>query len=130
MHCTASYPADVEDMNLNIIKKIKKKFKSYPVGLSDHENGIDAASIAYMLGAQVFEKHFTLNRSWKGTDQSFSLEPQGLSKLIRNLNRIPKLLGNKDKKFLKSEKNLFTKWQKKLLQAIFCLKEKKLFSMI
>ena len=63
----------------------------------------------------------------KGTDQSFSLEPQGLSKLIRNLNRIPKLLGNKDKKFLKSEKNLFTKWQKKL-QAIFAQRKKIVFN--
>ena len=126
LHCTASYPADVEDMNLNIIKKIKKKFKSYPVGLSDHENGIDAASIAYMLGAQVFEKHFTLNRSWKGTDQSFSLEPQGLSKLIRNLNRIPKLLGNKDKKFLKSEKKPIYKMAKKIVASNFLPKGKKI----
>ena len=62
-----------------------------------------------MLGAKVFEKHFTLNRSWKGTDQSFSLEPNGLRKLFRNLNRIPKMLGSKNKKFLSSEKNQLKK---------------------
>lgn len=126
LHCTASYPADVEDMNLNIIQKLKRKFKNYPIGLSDHENGIDAASIAYMLGARVFEKHFTINRSWKGTDQSFSLEPQGLSKLIRNLERIPKLLGNHEKKFLKSEKKPIYKMAKKIVASDFLPKGKKI----
>ena len=65
-------------MNLNILRILKKKYKNCIIGLSDHENGIDAASIAFMLGARIFEKHFTLDRSWKGTDHSFSLEPQGL----------------------------------------------------
>jgi N-acetylneuraminate synthase/sialic acid synthase len=117
LHCTASYPADVEDMNLNIISELKKKYKRNLIGLSDHENGIDAASIAYMLGSRVFEKHFTLNRAWKGTDQSFSLEPYGLSKLIRNLNRIPKLLGSNKKKFLKKEKNSIYKMSKTIVAS-------------
>ena len=117
LHCTASYPADVEDMNLNIISELKKKYKRNLIGLSDHENGIDAASIAYMLGSRVFEKHFTLNRAWKGTDQSFSLEPYGLSKLIRNLNRIPKLLGSNKKKFLKKEKNPIYKMSKTIVAS-------------
>jgi sialic acid synthase SpsE len=56
-----------------------------------------------LLGARVFEKHFTLDRSSKGTDHSFSLEPQGLSKLSRNLRRIPILLGSAEKKLLKNE---------------------------
>ena len=71
-------------MNLSIISKLKK-YKNITIGLSDHENGIDAGVVAYMLGARVFEKHFTLNRANKGTDHSFSLEPQGLEKFIRNL---------------------------------------------
>ena len=53
LHCTASYPASIEDMNLNIIK-VLKKFKNNIIGLSDHENGIDAGPIAYMLGAKSF----------------------------------------------------------------------------
>ena len=61
LHCTASYPAEISDMNLNIIKELKKKYPKNIIGLSDHENGIDAASVAFMLGAKVFEKHFTLN---------------------------------------------------------------------
>ena len=98
LHCTASYPVNLEDMNLNVIKKLKKKYSNYIIGLSDHENGIDAAPLAYMLGARIFEKHFTLDRSWKGTDHAFSLEPIGLSKLVRNLKRIPIILGRSNKK--------------------------------
>jgi len=115
LHCTASYPAEIKDMNLNVISELKKKYKNIPIGLSDHENGIDAASIAYMLGARIFEKHFTVNRSWKGTDQSFSLEPTGLSKLVRNLKRIPTLLGSKTKKFLQSEKKPIYKMRKSIV---------------
>lgn len=103
LHCTASYPAEICDMNLNIILTLKKEFPNHIIGLSDHENGIDAAPIAYLLGARVFEKHFTLNRGLKGTDHAFSLEPMGLSKLSRNLSRIPEMLGSYEKKFLESE---------------------------
>ena len=56
LHCTASYPAEITDMNLSIISKLKKKYKNITIGLSDHENGIDAGVVAYMLGARVFEK--------------------------------------------------------------------------
>lgn len=103
MQCTSSYPAKPEDMNLNVIKTYKKNFPKSIIGLSDHENGIDAGPIAYMLGARVFEKHFTLNRSDKGTDNVFSLEPEGLRKFIRNLNRVKLLLGSEKKFRLKSE---------------------------
>ena len=57
LHCTASYPANLEDMNLNCIKTLIKTFPNNIIGFSDHENGIDAASIAYRLGARIFEKH-------------------------------------------------------------------------
>ena len=88
LHCTASYPVEIKDMNLNVIKTYLKEFPENVIGLSDHENGIDAAPVAYMLGARVFEKHFTLDRASKGTDHAFSLEPTGLNKVIRNLKRI------------------------------------------
>lgn len=117
LHCTASYPVELPDMNLNIILKLKKQYPKNVIGLSDHENGIDAASIAYMLGARVFEKHFTLNRSWKGTDHAFSLEPQGLEKLIRNLKRIPIILGSTNKKLLESEKEPIRKMQKSIVAS-------------
>ena len=117
LHCTASYPANVEDMNLSVIPVLLREFPEQVVGLSDHENGIDAASIAYMLGARVFEKHFTLNRASKGTDHSFSLEPEGLRKLIRNLSRIPVLLGTGEKRPLDSEKRPLSKMSKSIVAA-------------
>ena len=115
LHCTAAYPAPLEDMNLAVIKKYKEMFKGLRVGLSDHENGIDAGVIAYMLGARVFEKHFTLNRANKGTDQSFSLEPQGLSKFVRNLHRVDKMIGSGEKKLLESEKKPLYKMKKSIV---------------
>jgi len=117
LHCTASYPVDLKDMNLNVITKLKKKYPTNLIGLSDHENGIDAAPLAYMLGARVFEKHFTLDRSWKGTDHSFSLEPIGLNKLIRNLRRIPIILGKSEKKLLSSEKKPLFKMIKSIVAS-------------
>lgn len=115
LHCTASYPANVEDMHLRVIPKLIERYPEFVIGLSDHENGIDAASIGYMLGARVFEKHFTLNRAFKGTDQSFSLEPDGLRKLVRNLNRIPVLLGSDKKELRESEKLPLGKMYKSLV---------------
>jgi len=115
LHCTASYPAEIEDMNLSVIQSYKKEFKNFRIGLSDHENGIDAAPIAYMLGARTFEKHFTLNRANKGTDHAFSLEPQGLSKLVRNLHRIDKMLGSSEKKLLENEKKPLFKMKKSIV---------------
>jgi N-acetylneuraminate synthase/sialic acid synthase len=117
MHCTASYPAELRDMNLNIITQLKKKYTNYVIGLSDHENGIDAAPIAFILGARVFEKHFTLDRSWKGTDHSFSLEPEGLRKLVRNLNRIDTMLGSPKKRLLESEIKPLLKMSKSIVAA-------------
>jgi sialic acid synthase len=117
LHCTAAYPVELKDMHLSVIKVLKKKYPNNPIGLSDHENGIDAAPLGYMLGARIFEKHFTLDRSWKGTDHAFSLEPEGLRKLIRNLRRIPLILGSKNKKILSSEKTPLQKMYKSIVAS-------------
>jgi len=117
LQCTASYPADWKDMNLRVIENYKKKFKGFVIGLSDHEAGIQAASISFMLGARIFEKHFTLNRAAKGTDHSFSLEPEGLRKIHRNLSRIPILLGSPIKKRLKTEKAPLYKMEKSIVAS-------------
>ena len=115
LHCTAAYPAPIEDMNLAVISKYKKEFSGLRVGLSDHENGIDAGVLAYMLGARVFEKHFTLNRANKGTDHSFSLEPEGLKKFVRNIKRIEIMLGSDKKNLLESEKKPLFKMKKSIV---------------
>ena len=127
LHCTASYPADVSDMNLNCIPEmIKRYINAFRIGLSDHENGIDCASIGYLLGARVFEKHFTLNRAHKGTDNSFSLEPTGMKKLVRNIRRIPLSLGNASHNLLKSEEKPVYKMRKSIVYKSNLSKNEKL----
>lgn len=115
LHCTAAYPAPINQLHLNVIPEFIRRYPCSGIGLSDHENGIDAASVAYMLGARVFEKHFTIDRSLKGSDQSFSLEPEGLKRMIRNLNRIDLMLGNSDKKFQDCEKKPLNKMAKSIV---------------
>ena len=128
-HCTAAYPAAVDEMNLAYITKMNHLFgTSCTIGLSDHENGIDAATVAYMLGARAFEKHFTLDRSLKGTDQSFSLEPVGLKKMIRNLKRIDEMLGSGEKQIFKSEERPLSKMVKSLIYSRDLVAGKKLDS--
>ncbi len=97
LHCTAGYPTEYKDLNLRAIKTLKKEFPDAIIGYSGHDNGILAPILAYMMGAVVFEKHFTLNHSWKGTDHKYSLEPEGLRKQIRDLKRVDISLGDGNK---------------------------------
>lgn len=115
--CTASYPADPKDMNLRVITTLRERFPDITIGLSDHQNGISLALVAYVLGARIFEKHFTLNRALRGTDHAFSLEPTGLSKLVRDLRRARLALGDGEKRPLECEKRSLAKLGKKLVAA-------------
>ena len=93
LHCICGYPTEYEDLNLRVIETLIKEFPDAVIGYSGHDNGILASVLAYMLGAQVVEKHFTLNHAMKGTDHKFSLEPIGLQKQIRDLRRVDLALG-------------------------------------
>ena len=115
LQCTASYPCDVSEMNLNVISTFKERYPNAVIGLSDHQSGISMALIAYTLGARVFEKHFTLHRSWKGTDQSFSLEPGGLRRMIRDITSIDSALGSKEKTPLPVEEDAMYKMRKSIV---------------
>ena len=117
LQCTAAYPVEPKDMNLRVITKMRESFPDVVVGLSDHQSGIAMAMVAYVLGARVFEKHFTLNRAMKGTDHAFSLEPIGLSKLVRDLRRAHDAMGDGDKRVLEFEKAPLYKMAKKLVAA-------------
>jgi len=117
MQCTASYPAEPEDMNLRVITTYRGLYEDLVVGLSDHQNGIAMSDVAYILGARVIEKHFTINRAWKGTDHAYSLEPVGMRKLVRDLKRVRVALGNGEKKPLPVEKQPLFKMGKKLVAA-------------
>jgi sialic acid synthase len=117
LQCTAAYPASVEDLNLNVISTFRERFPELVIGLSDHQNGIAMAVVAVMLGARVIEKHFTLDHALKGRDHAFSLMPEGLRRLVRDVHRIPAALGDPVKRPLPVEAEPLQKMGKKLVSA-------------
>lgn len=117
LQCTASYPANYNELNLQVIKKLREKYPENVIGYSGHENGIAMPVVAFTLGARVIEKHFTLNRALKGTDHAFSLEPQGMQKLVRDLKRAREAMGDGEKKILDSEKAPLRKMGKMIVAA-------------
>jgi N-acetylneuraminate synthase/sialic acid synthase len=118
LHCTAEYPSDHRDMNLKVVQTYLEEFPETVVGLSDHDNGIAMALVAYVLGARVLEKHFTLNRAWKGTDHAFSLEPEGMRKLVRDVHRAAIAMGDGVKRVHEKEQAAKVKMGKKIVAAV------------
>ena len=117
LQCTAGYPAEWRELDLRVITSYRELFRDSVVGLSAHDNGIAMAVAAYVLGARVIEKHFTLNRAWKGTDHAFSLEPAGMRKMVRDLERTWQAMGDGRKKMYPSEAGPIQKMGKKLVAA-------------
>jgi N-acetylneuraminate synthase/sialic acid synthase len=115
LQCTAGYPAAWDELDLRVIETYRDLFPATVVGLSSHDNGIAMPLVSYMLGGRIVEKHFTLNRAMKGTDHRFSLEPQGLRKLVRDLTRTKKALGDGTKTMYPSEVEPVEKMAKKLV---------------
>ena len=93
LHCTTSYPASLETVNLRAMKTLRSAF-GFPVGYSDHTTGINIASAAVALGACIIEKHFTLDRSLPGPDHKASLEPSELKAMVRNIRELEIALGD------------------------------------
>lgn len=116
LHCVSEYPCEYNRLGLNNIEILIKEFPNITIGLSDHFNGILSGPIAYMKGARVFEKHVTLNRSLKGTDHSFALEPDGFKKFVRDIKRVRHMLPPKSETDLGSE-IVFKKLGKSLIAA-------------
>jgi N-acetylneuraminate synthase len=102
MHCVSVYPCPPDYLNLNMIKTIKKRYKC-DIGYSGHSQGILDTSIAVAFGAKYIEKHITLDRSMYGSDQSASLERQGLIYSIRNARVVNGMLGNGKNTILSEE---------------------------
>ena len=93
LHCVSTYPTPYEDMNLNVIGKLRRALP-VPIGFSDHSRGIYAPLAAVALGANVIEKHFTIDRTWPGPDQEASLEPHEMAEVVKGIRAIEKGLGN------------------------------------
>lgn len=103
--CTSGYPVPFSDVCLMEVKRIKDAYgdKVKKIGFSGHHLGIAVDVAAYTLGAEVIERHYTLDRTWKGTDHAASLEPDGVRKLVRNLNAVHDALGYKEQEILPIE---------------------------
>lgn len=117
LQCTASYPAKYQHLNLKVISKLRDMYPENIIGYSGHDNGIAMAVVAYTLGARVIEKHFTLNRTLKGTDHAFSLEPQGMQKMVRDLKRTSLALGDGEKTIYAEETAPIKKMGKMIIAA-------------
>lgn len=104
--CTSGYPVPMKDVCLLEITRLKETFgdRVKRVGFSGHHNGIAVDVAALTLGAEVFERHFTLDRTWKGTDHAASLEPDGMRRLKRNLTQTYEALSYKSDEILPIEK--------------------------
>jgi sialic acid synthase len=103
--CTSGYPVPFEDISLLEISRLKEKYNKRvkSIGFSGHHLGIAVDIAAYVLGAEWIERHFTLDRTWKGTDHAASLEPSGLNKLARDLKAVNQALSYKAKEILDIE---------------------------
>jgi len=112
MQCTATYPSQLSDLNLNIIKWLQKEY-SCPIGYSGHETGIVESVMAVVIGASVIERHITLDRAMWGSDQAASLEPPGLEKMVRDIRNVPIVLGSEKKRILKNEIPILQKLRRK-----------------
>jgi sialic acid synthase len=104
-NCTSGYPVPFEDVCLLDINLLKEKYehKVKHIGFSGHHLGIAVDVAAFTLGASIIERHYTLDRTWKGTDHAASLEPEGLRKLARDLKAVHKALNYKSQDILPIE---------------------------
>lgn len=103
LHCISEYPSRFDILSLNKIKDLEREFQAQVIGLSDHFNGILSGPLGFMAGARIFEKHVTFDRSQKGTDHSFSLEPDGFRKFVRDIRRTPEMMYCREKDDLGQE---------------------------
>jgi sialic acid synthase len=100
--CTSSYPTDDEDVNLNVIPALKKRYDC-PVGYSGHERGTAITIASVAVGGCMVERHFTLDRSMKGPDHAASLEVTGMSAVVERIKKTYVSLGTPEKNILESE---------------------------
>ncbi|MBR3157417.1 N-acetylneuraminate synthase family protein [Candidatus Saccharibacteria bacterium] len=106
LHCVLSYPTDPKNANLRIIETLKNDFPDVKVGFSDHvapDSTMMTLATAYLLGAEVIEKHFTLNKKLAGNDHYHAGDPEDFKKAITNFRWIDKILGSPEKTVLKCE---------------------------
>lgn len=102
MHCTSTYPSKPEELNLRGIQSLRERY-GVPVGYSGHEIGLSTSLAAVALGACAVERHITLDRAMWGSDQAASVEPHGISRLVRDIRVVERALGDGAKRLYESE---------------------------
>jgi len=108
LHACSTYPAYYEELNLHVIGVLKDRY-GVPVGYSGHETGLPSSVAAAVLGACMIERHITLDRSMWGSDHAASLEPNGITRLVRDIRLIEKSMGDGVKRVLEREQPIIKK---------------------
>lgn len=93
LHCLSQYPSEYQNINLLSIQFLKEHYPQYPIGYSDHSIGILMPAVAVGMGAEIIEKHITLDRNMKGTDHRGSLEPEGIWRMVRDIRNTEYAIG-------------------------------------
>lgn len=122
LHCVSHYPCPPEKVRLGRIRQLIEEFPEVTIGISDHFNGILTGPLSHQMGAQVFEKHVTFDRSAKGTDHPFSLEPDGFRRFVRDIKRAKIMTQNFEPNDLGQEP-VFQKLGKSLVASCFIPKD-------
>ena len=117
MHCVSTYPCKSEEVNLNIIETLRKRY-GCDIGYSGHEEGLQISCAAVALGATSVERHITLNRTMFGSDQAASISPEGMRILSRDIRITEKAMGSSEKNIQESEKPI-----RKKLSNVYWLKD-------
>ncbi len=108
LHACSTYPAYYEELNLRVIDVLRDRY-GVPVGYSGHETGLPSSVAAAVLGACMIERHITLDRSMWGSDHAASLEPNGITRLVRDIRLIEKSMGDGVKRVLEREQPIIKK---------------------
>ena len=96
LHCVSQYPTEPDNLNLLTIRYLQKHYGQYTIGFSDHTIGIAAPIVAVGIGAKIIEKHITIDRGMKGTDQKGSLGPDGVRRMVRDIRLAEHWMGTED----------------------------------
>jgi N-acetylneuraminate synthase len=102
LHACSTYPADYEELNLRVIPVMRARY-GVPVGYSGHETGIPSSVASIVLGGSCIERHITLDRAMWGTDQAASLEPNGVTRLVRDVRLVERSMGDGVKRVYERE---------------------------
>jgi sialic acid synthase SpsE len=122
LHCVSEYPTRPKNVNLNTIRYLNKYYPNYTIGYSDHTIGISTPIAAVAMGAKIIEKHITLDRRMKGTDQSGSLGPDGVNRMVRDIRVLEMSMGVEDIFIDKSVKSAQLKLERSIASNRFIRK--------